>query len=276
MRFSFPGDSSSLIFDNVNERLVADDRPRRRRGHRLVGRPQRPLQRRDADVRLRHLRPADHGERDAARRQPALDRLRALRRRQGEHADRDVADRHRPGEAQPRARAGAGRHRRERQAARAAPVGRQARAGRGRGRERGPAHDALLEPLPALPVSQLGAREHGLREPAGVEARGAVVDRRRRPSTPTKTGAPVVDGKVYVNNGFWDTYRTTWSAYSLFTPRDGRRAGRRLRPAVPRRRLDRALVVARLREPDDGHELRRRVRRRLRQGRAGARRPRHL
>ena len=37
------------------------------------------------------------------------------------------------------------------------------------------------------------------------------------PSSPTQTGAPVVDGKVYVNNGFWDTYRTTWSAYSLFS-----------------------------------------------------------
>jgi predicted alpha-1,2-mannosidase len=37
-------------------------------------------------------------------------------------------------------------------------------------------------------------------------------------STPTQTGAPVVDGKVYVNNGFWDTYRTTWPAYSLLTP----------------------------------------------------------
>jgi predicted alpha-1,2-mannosidase len=40
------------------------------------------------------------------------------------------------------------------------------------------------------------------------------------PSTPTETGAPVVDGKVYVNNGFWDTYRTTWSAYSFFTPKE--------------------------------------------------------
>jgi predicted alpha-1,2-mannosidase len=34
-------------------------------------------------------------------------------------------------------------------------------------------------------------------------------------SGPTETGAPLVDGKVYVNNGFWDTYRTVWSAYSL-------------------------------------------------------------
>ncbi|MEV6850414.1 GH92 family glycosyl hydrolase [Actinoplanes sp. NPDC051411] len=39
-------------------------------------------------------------------------------------------------------------------------------------------------------------------------------------STATETGAPVKDGKVYVNNGFWDTYRTTWPAYSLLTPSD--------------------------------------------------------
>ncbi|KUO12295.1 GH92 family glycosyl hydrolase [Streptomyces sp. DSM 15324] len=36
--------------------------------------------------------------------------------------------------------------------------------------------------------------------------------------TPTHTGAKIVDGKVYVNNGFWDTYRTTWPAYTLLTP----------------------------------------------------------
>ncbi|MEQ7009651.1 GH92 family glycosyl hydrolase [Actinopolymorpha sp. B17G11] len=38
------------------------------------------------------------------------------------------------------------------------------------------------------------------------------------PSTPTSTGARVVPGKVHVNNGFWDTYRTTWPAYALLTP----------------------------------------------------------
>ena len=37
-------------------------------------------------------------------------------------------------------------------------------------------------------------------------------------NTPTETGAKVVDGRVYVNNGFWDTYRTTWPAYSFLTP----------------------------------------------------------
>ncbi|MFI6460191.1 GH92 family glycosyl hydrolase [Streptomyces sp. NPDC050538] len=36
--------------------------------------------------------------------------------------------------------------------------------------------------------------------------------------TPTHTGAKIVNGKVYVNNGFWDTYRTTWPAYSFLTP----------------------------------------------------------
>lgn len=36
--------------------------------------------------------------------------------------------------------------------------------------------------------------------------------------TPTHTGAKIVDGHAYVNNGFWDTYRTTWPAYSLLTP----------------------------------------------------------
>ena len=59
--------------------LTIDRGERRRDGLSDVA--QRPVQRRHADVRLRHLRQADHGERDAARRRPALDRLRALRRR---------------------------------------------------------------------------------------------------------------------------------------------------------------------------------------------------
>ncbi|KRA42502.1 GH92 family glycosyl hydrolase [Pseudoxanthomonas sp. Root630] len=33
-----------------------------------------------------------------------------------------------------------------------------------------------------------------------------------------RTSAPVRAGRVYVNNGFWDTFRTTWPAYSLFAP----------------------------------------------------------
>ncbi|HEY0448269.1 GH92 family glycosyl hydrolase [Actinophytocola sp.] len=37
-------------------------------------------------------------------------------------------------------------------------------------------------------------------------------------NTPTQTGAVLVPGKAYVNNGFWDTYRTTWPAYALLDP----------------------------------------------------------
>lgn len=37
-------------------------------------------------------------------------------------------------------------------------------------------------------------------------------------NTDTHTGARIVDGKPYVNNGLWDTYRTAWPAYALFTP----------------------------------------------------------
>ncbi|WP_022891305.1 GH92 family glycosyl hydrolase [Agromyces subbeticus] len=37
-------------------------------------------------------------------------------------------------------------------------------------------------------------------------------------STATTTGAKIVDGKMYVNNGFWDTYRTTWPAYAMLYP----------------------------------------------------------
>ncbi|MEU5693596.1 GH92 family glycosyl hydrolase [Actinosynnema sp. NPDC020468] len=62
---------------------------------------------------------------------------------------------------------------------------------------------------------------------AGHENTGTAAEPRYRyaspvspagPSTPTRTGARVVDGKIFVNNGFWDTYRTCWPAYALLTP----------------------------------------------------------
>ena len=34
----------------------------------------------------------------------------------------------------------------------------------------------------------------------------------------THTGAAVIDGAMFVNHGFWDTYRTCWSAYALLYP----------------------------------------------------------
>ncbi|WP_414942440.1 GH92 family glycosyl hydrolase [Amycolatopsis sp. cmx-11-51] len=53
--------------------------------------------------------------------------------------------------------------------------------------------------------------------PKGVRHASPVI-RRLRPSTRTRTGAKIVDGEMYVNNGFWDTYRTTWPAYALLSP----------------------------------------------------------
>jgi predicted alpha-1,2-mannosidase len=39
-----------------------------------------------------------------------------------------------------------------------------------------------------------------------------------RAHTPTETGREVRHGTLAVGNGFWDTYRTTWPAYSLLAP----------------------------------------------------------
>jgi len=38
------------------------------------------------------------------------------------------------------------------------------------------------------------------------------------PHSATDSGAQIVDGRVSVNNGFWDTYRTAWPAYALLAP----------------------------------------------------------
>jgi predicted alpha-1,2-mannosidase len=38
-------------------------------------------------------------------------------------------------------------------------------------------------------------------------------------NTPNTTGAKVVNGKIYVNNGFWDTFRAAWPAYALLSPK---------------------------------------------------------
>jgi len=37
-------------------------------------------------------------------------------------------------------------------------------------------------------------------------------------ATATTTNAAVVDGTMYVNNGFWDTYRTAWPLYAFLYP----------------------------------------------------------
>ncbi|MBS0225869.1 MAG: GH92 family glycosyl hydrolase [Proteobacteria bacterium] len=34
-----------------------------------------------------------------------------------------------------------------------------------------------------------------------------------------RTSARILPGKLYINNGFWDTYRTAWPAYALLAPK---------------------------------------------------------
>lgn len=46
-----------------------------------------------------------------------------------------------------------------------------------------------------------------------VGADGALVH-----ASPVLDGAPVRPGEMYVNHGFWDTYRTCWPAYALLYP----------------------------------------------------------
>lgn len=41
---------------------------------------------------------------------------------------------------------------------------------------------------------------------------------RDAPDTATGTGCRIVDGQLYVNNGYWDTYRTAWPALHLLFP----------------------------------------------------------
>ncbi len=53
-------------------------------------------------------------------------------------------------------------------------------------------------------------------EPEIVHA--AVSEPLARPHSDNETGCHVRPGRLYVNNGYWDTYRTCWPAYHLLTP----------------------------------------------------------
>ncbi|WP_346054980.1 GH92 family glycosyl hydrolase [Amycolatopsis dongchuanensis] len=51
---------------------------------------------------------------------------------------------------------------------------------------------------------------------SGFENTGTARQPKYQYQSPVSSG--VKDGTMYVNNGFWDTYRTTWSAYDLLSP----------------------------------------------------------
>jgi predicted alpha-1,2-mannosidase len=62
-----------------------------------------------------------------------------------------------------------------------------------------------------------GHENTGTDEVPGIAYASPVAPPARKDS-PTHTGKAVRAGKIYVNNGFWDTYRTVWPAYALLTP----------------------------------------------------------
>ncbi len=131
MRFTFKDGGGSLIFDNVNNSsaLTIDAANGVVTGY--------------SDVRSGLSTGATRmfiyatfdqpiaASGDAARRQPGVDRLRAVRRQERDDAHRHLADRHRPGQAQPRAGGRPARH--ARVGARPRPAGLGRRAARDRG-----------------------------------------------------------------------------------------------------------------------------------------------
>ncbi|MDO4899798.1 GH92 family glycosyl hydrolase [Actinomyces sp.] len=100
------------------------------------------------------------------------------------------------------------------------------------------AHDAWSAPLAALELSGATAEQReaaytglyrllcypniahenagGPDTPRMVHAAAALpLDREH---TDTVTGCRILPGELYVNNGYWDTYRTCWPAYHLLMP----------------------------------------------------------
>ena len=183
MRFTFPGDDANLIFDNVNNRGgLTLDRERA---------PSAASPTSGAAVHGRHpacsctgLRPPVTARRQARRRggkdvtgylrfDPGADRT-------VRHAHRHVADQRRPGQGEPGAEipadASFGKRRERAQQQWDDMLGRS----RSRARPR-PAHHALLQPLPAVPLPQLRLRNRSVRAARLRKPRSRRADRCRHP-----------------------------------------------------------------------------------------------
>jgi predicted alpha-1,2-mannosidase len=70
-----------------------------------------------------------------------------------------------------------------------------------------------LNLYPNAAYENTGTKAHPVYKHASPTAPAA------RKATSTHTGAEIASGTMYVNNGFWDTYRTEWPADSLLYPR---------------------------------------------------------
>ncbi len=77
---------------------------------------------------------------------------------------------------------------------------------------------SVFQYVSIVPLSKLGFENVGTKEQPKVQVCQSLFSC-KEVGTPTQTGAKVVTGKSYVNNGFWDTYRATWPAYCLLTPK---------------------------------------------------------
>ena len=220
LRFSFPGDDASLIFDNVDDSGARSSTSRPRRS--AAGPTRAAAPRRHAHVHLRHLRPADDGVRHAAR-QPPGHRLRAVRHRAGTRRDdarRHLAHLARPGKRNLALEVGRPTRFDAVKARAQRAVGREAR--RRRGRRARPTTSARR--CTRASTASTSIRTRRSRTPARRRARSTSTPcSRRRPIRRQHADADRRAGrrgKVYVNNGFWDTYRTAWPAYSLLYPKD--------------------------------------------------------
>lgn len=184
---------------------------------------QRPVHRRDAHVRVRPLRYAMEGERPQ-RHRPAdgLDQVRCRQHARSADAHRHVADLAGTGQAQPgpgdRATGLAG----ARGCACAGRMGCAAWAGRSGGRQRRSAHHAVFN-LYRLHLYPNSAHENAgsASAPDWRYASQNSWSDEATDGSAVRSFAPIRDGRVYVNNGLWDTFRTAWPAYALFAPEAG-------------------------------------------------------
>ena len=192
-----------------------------------------------------------------------------VRRRRDHSADRDLVHRCRPGPAQPRARA-RGPQLRGHPAGRERGLERTPPGDPARGRDRAATAHGLRQPLPPQPLPELALRERRHPRPARLPLREpGPADRgygdRPRDQRGRQAGEDVRQQ--------WLLGHVSHRVAGVRVPLPGadRRAGRRVRAAVPRRRLDRPLVVAGVRGLHDRDELRRGVRRCVSQGCPAAR-----
>ena len=220
-RFTFPASAANGQPRRRHHRRQRHLHRRCGHGHddRLGRQRQRPVRRPQPDVRLRHVRPARRRRRHCAGRHAGTRyaTFDTSRDAAGDAAARDVVHLARPGQQEPRP--GGHRHR---ASTRSTPPPRRrgttGSAGRGAGRDRDAAGHALLQPVPAEPLPELAVGEHRHRRRAALAVREPGVGADRHVDRHARPAPKVVDGQIYVNNGFWDTYRTVWPAYSLLYP----------------------------------------------------------